>query len=53
VLKRPTLEKSLLPFTDKMFTILRMNEIKSRAWPWRSGFRPTWLGSPHGAAEIL
>src|SRR5829696_8852491 len=32
MLKRPTREKSLLSFTDKMFTILRMNEIKSRPW---------------------
>ena len=53
VLKRSALAKSLLSFTDKMFTILRMNEIKSRPWPCRSGFRPTRIGSPHGGAEIL
>src|SRR6476660_5407236 len=53
MLKRPTREKSVLSFTDKMLTILRMNEIKSRPWPWIVGFRPTWIGSPRGGAEIL
>src|ERR1700752_5388040 len=53
MLKRPAREKPLLSFTDKMFTILRMNEIKSRPWPWIGSFRPTRIDSPHSRAEIL
>src|SRR6476659_5998337 len=53
MLKRPARDKSVLSFTDKMFTIVRINEIKSRPRPWLGGFRPTWIGSPRGGAEIL
>src|ERR1700752_5190550 len=53
MLKRPARKKTILSFTDKMLTILRMNKIKSRPRPWIGGFSTTWISSPHGSAEIF
>src|SRR3954466_8603699 len=36
-----------------MFTILRVNEIKSRPWPWILDVKLTRIGSPNCGAKIL